>query len=401
MEISSTSRVSVQTVQETDFGVIPSVGNHRAMRVTGITLKPSQQFEDSMELRDDRQISDTVNVGENISGGLNFELSYREFDEQFAAALQGTWSVFGADGIGAVIPTSATFAASTLTAGAATSGSSLFTLLRPGQWVKVGGSSIAGQNAVWAQVSKTVVPTNVLLTFEGTPFTGLTGNGGTGVFLTTSILENGVTQRSYSIQQTMADINQFIVYRGCTVSKFTLDMKPKSKITGSFEYMGRDNVRSGVNQLPGTRAPSRTFDILNTSNNVGDLRSNGVPITDTYVRGFTLSIDNSLRARDALGMRGAASLGSGTAKITGTIEVYFTNGALYDKVINNTALSLSISVKDGSGNGYVIEMGKIKLTDIDPSASQIDQDIMLNIPFRALMDTTTGKTISINRIGVV
>ena len=137
MDISSTSRVSVQTVQESDFGAIPSVGNHRAIRVTGITLKPTQQYEDSGELRDDRQLSDTVNVGETVSGGLNFELSYREFDEQFAAALQGTWAVFGADGVGADIPTSATFTASKLTAGAPTSGSSLFTLLRPGQWVEV------------------------------------------------------------------------------------------------------------------------------------------------------------------------------------------------------------------------------------------------------------------------
>jgi len=84
------------------------------------------------------------------------------------ALMQSAYTVFGTAGVSAVIPTSATFTANTLTAGAATSGVNIWTNLVKGQWIKFAGSTIPGQN-IWAQISTTIDPTTTVLSATARP----------------------------------------------------------------------------------------------------------------------------------------------------------------------------------------------------------------------------------------
>jgi hypothetical protein len=400
MALGASNRVKIRYILETLFGVTPASGNPNDLRMTGESLDFNINTVKSAEIRSDRQITDLVPVGADAQGGLNVELSYQEYDKMIEAVLQGTWDPFGTNGVGAVIPTSATFAASTLTAGAATSGLNIFTKLVRGQWVKFAGSTIPAQNKL-VQISRTISPTTTVITFEGTPFATALGNGGAAVTLSSSRLVNGVTERSFTIEREHNDLAQFFAFRGMSANKLSLSFASGALVNGSIEFMGKDAVRSGVTSLPGTSVASKTYDITNAVSGVGNVLENGVPLTNTFIKSVKLDIMNNLRARDGIGVLGAVSIGSGEFDVQGTLEIYLADGTLYDKFINNQSTSLQFSVQDGSGNGYAFNVPKLKFRNAKVNAGSKDQDVMLSVPFDGLLDPVTGSMLIIDRFGVV
>ena len=162
--------------------------------------------------------------------------------------------------------------------------------------------------------------------------------------------------------------------------------------------MGKDAIRSNDTCLPGTPVASQTYDVMNAVAGVGNVLEGGSPLAGTFIKSLKLSVDNKLRARDAISVLGAASIGSGTLEVSGDIEVYLADGAMYDKFINNTASSITWTASDGDKNGYAFTFPKVKFKDAKVQAGGLDQDVMLMIPFTALMDVTTGKTVIIDKL---
>lgn len=264
MTFATTNRAQLRFIKEATFGTTPGSGNPNNLRMTGESLAFAFQTDTSKEIRSDRQVTDLIQTGASANGDINFEFSYAEYDPIIEAIMQSTYTVFGVNGVGAAIPTSATFAAGTLTAGAATSGASIFTNLAMGQWVKIAGSTISGQN-IWAQVSKTVAPTTTVLTFEGTPFTGATGNGGVAVTVSASRIANGTTLNSYTIERALMDAtpNQYFAYRGMCASKMSLKFASGSVVGGAFSFMGKDAKRQdNTSMMPGSPIASKTYDVM-------------------------------------------------------------------------------------------------------------------------------------------
>lgn len=218
---------------------------------------------------------------------------------------------------------------------------------------------------------------------------------------TSGRLVNGTTQRSFTLEKAFSDVGQVFAYRGMVASKMSLDLKSGSILTGSFEFTGKDSVRATATTLPGTLAASHTNDTMNCVKGVGTILEGGIPLANTFVKSLKLDLDNAVRAQDAVGVFGTAGVASGTLKVTGTLEVYFADGALYDKFLNNTATSLSFKALDGAGNGYTFTLPKMKYSDGKINAGALDQDVMVSLPFQALLDPTSGHTIIIDRIGAV
>lgn len=398
MPLASTSRVGLRIKPEAVFGTPVSASACYALRMTGESLKYGITTKASDEIRSDRQTSDLVITGATNNGGVNFELSYAEYDALIEAGLQGTWVPFGTNGVSAVIPTSATFAAGTLTAGAATSGVNIFTALQLGQFVKIAGSTIPGQNII-AQVSKTIPPTSTVLTFEGTPFTGLTGNGGAAVTVAAAQVKNGVVQRSFTLEKSFADISQTLTYTGMTVNKMSLALESGSMITGSFDFLGKQATSQAGSLLHATVTPSKTYSPFNGVNNVSNIYEGGSLLTGTFLKSIGLDIDNALRGHAALGVLGNAGIGSGTLALTGKLDAYFADATLYQKFLNNTSSSLSFRVNDASSNGYVITLPNIKYSDASIVAGGNGADVMVSMTYTAILDTASSSTILIDRVG--
>lgn len=399
MPLASSNRIGLRIKPESTFGTPVTAAACYALRTTGESLKYNLSTDTSKEIRSDRQVPDLILTDASVTGGINFELSYAEYDPLIEATLQGAWTVFGTNGVGAVIPTSATFAAGTLTAGAATSGASIFTALALGQWVKIAGSSIPGQNII-AQVSKTVTPTSTLLTFEGTPFTGLTGNGGAAVTVAAAQVKNGTTQRSFTVEKNFSDITQNITNVGMVLNKMSLALASGSMLTGSFDFMGKSSTIQAGTLLHATVNPSTAFSVMNGVNNVSNILEGGAALAGTFIKSLTMDLGNNLRAQDAIGTLGLVSVASGSIDLTGTVEIYFADATLYNKFINNTSSSLSFRMNDASLNGYVVTIPNIEYSDATIVAGGLNQDMIVSMTYTGLRDTASGNTIVIDRVGV-
>jgi uncharacterized protein YceK len=396
MPLASTSRTRVEYLLESVFGTIPGAGTPKSLRVTGESLDFAVQTETSKEIRSDRQTTDLVLVGASASGGVNMELSYNEFDPLMEATLMDTWQVYGTAGVGATF--SATFTTTTITAAVAPSGNSAFTGLARGQWFRLTAPTHANDGKFF-RVSSSVSPTTTVITVDAaTPLAAGTGIAGT--LVSTSRLTNGVNQRSFTIQRSFNDVNQFFAFRGMTASKMSLSFQSGAILTGMFDFMGKDAIRSNSTQMPAAPAASQAYDVMNSVVGVGQVMEGGALLTGTFIKSLTLDVDNKLRGRTAIGTLGNVDIGSGTLEIKGSMEVYLENGTLYDKFLASASSSLSLRATDPAGNGYIISMPKVKYNDAKVNAGGIDQDAMLSLPFTALMDPTTQKTIFIDRVGV-
>lgn len=303
MALAASNRAQLRYLEETVFGVTPA-GNGKELRMTGESLAFSLTKTESAEIRADRQVTDLIITSAAASGGINFELSYGEYDDLLAAALMGSW---------------------------------------------------AGDTLV-----------------------------------------NGVLQRQFTIERALNDVTQFFAYRGMTLSKMNLKWASGSITGGSFEFMGKDGVLSATTVM-GTPVASLTNDIMNGVSGVNGIKEGGSALTGTFIKSLDLTIDNSLRARDAIGTLGAISIGLGSFKVSGNIEVYFQDGTLYDKFLNNTRTSLEFRSQDGLGNGYTFSMPHVKYGDAKVAAGAKDQDVMLSLPWTALRDGVTGHTLQIVR----
>lgn len=395
MALASSNRAQVRFIPEVTFGVTPNTGNCTNLRATGETLAFEIQTTTSQEIRADRQITDVVQTGASTSGGVNFELSYKEYDPFIEAVLQGTWAHFGTAGLGTAAAVGIDSTAGTLTWGAAPTGSDALTNLEVGQWFKLIAPADAANGAYLKVASRT---STVITVDAATPIPGTgTRAGVAGVQVKSSRVKNGTTQRSFSVEKEFADVAQFFLYKGMTASKMSLQFQTGSILTGNFDFMGTVSARAGTTQLPGTPVASQAFDVMNAVSGVGNIYEAGVPLTGTFIKSINLDVDNALRGQDAIGTMGFVGIASGTISVGGAVEMYLADGTMYDKLINNTSSSLSWFVRDGSGNGYVITAEKVKFSGGGVTAGGLNQDVMLSMNWQGLMDST-GKTIAIDRL---
>ena len=82
----------LEGVDGANFGVTPTNPAFQTLRTTAIDLAGKPSTVVSEEIRDDRQISDLILVGQSTEGGFSAELSAGSFDSLLEAMLFGTWA---------------------------------------------------------------------------------------------------------------------------------------------------------------------------------------------------------------------------------------------------------------------------------------------------------------------
>ncbi len=92
-EFADSSGVVLSFIQESTWNTTPATPAMQKVRFTSESLTNNIQNVVSDEVRPDPAVSDLVQTGADVSGDLNFELSFgTEFDSLFEAALRGGFS---------------------------------------------------------------------------------------------------------------------------------------------------------------------------------------------------------------------------------------------------------------------------------------------------------------------
>lgn len=396
----STNRVQLRYIPEASWGTTPVTGNGINLRMTGESLDWTLTKQSDKEIRSDRQLSSTTTVDAQAAGDVKIHMQYAEYDKLFAALLQDTWTAFGTNGVGVTF--TADYTATTITASVATSGTSIFTALKKGQWflLRTGGAN----DKKLLRVSTSVAPSSTVITLDAsTPAT--IASAVTGCFLETSRLTNGVTMPSFTLEKSMGDVTQFLAYQGMCVSKFTTSFAAAALTEGTFTFLGKSATRAAVTTLPGSPVASQTYDIENAVSGVGQVWEGGAPITTTSIMKIDITIDNALRPQKAIGTLGLAGIGVGTFSVKGNVDIYFADGSIYDKFLADVYTSFTFSTQDTAGNGYVFTLPKVMLTSGKIQAGAKDTDLMATFTYECYADTgnadaTLRQTLFMDRIGV-
>jgi len=379
----STSRMQLSYVKESTFGTLETGSNLQILRHTSESLRQESDSQVSAEIRSDRQAADVVRTRLRALGDVNVELNYGDYDDLFAAALMDdAWSSVVTVGPATTLSTSDTD-------NSFNDSDSGFGSIEANQWIHVAGFTTAANNGYFKVVSATAAK---LIVSGGTLATEVAGDSVT-IKMGAEIV-NGTTLASYNIEKKFADLtNVYAILTGMCIDQLSLNIAADAIITGSFGFIGKDSQSAAASSGNGYDAVG-TNDVMSAVDNLTAVLENDAAYDMTAV---SLNLRNNLRERIEAGTLGTLELGVGMLNISGTLQAYFATSTVMDKFLDFTSSSISVVVEDADGNGYVIDLPKVKYTSGQRVAGGQNQDIIADMAFEAYREPTEGVTIRIAR----
>lgn len=403
--ITSSSLTQVRYIKETQWGETPVAGTTRELRITGETLNFNLTKDSSKEINRFRQVRSLAVTNAEAVGDINFELSYKEYDPFFESLMRNSWESAEVEipaGTVTLEPAAGDLPARkklTLTAPATGLDTSQFR----GGYVSMlddsGGSPVfvADVRVLDYEEDETGLtalffPSNADIALGA--FAGMT--------FSVDSLRIGNQQKSFTIEKNFTDSAQFFRFTGMQVSKMDLSLQDGNFLTGTFSFVGRRGNRADATALPGEPQPSFGGDSMSAVTGVTDVMIGGQLVSEkygTWIKELTMSFDNQLEGQTALGELGAVAVMSKTVQITGSMNLYLSDGSLYDDFVASVTNNFSFVVRDPAGNGYAFVFDKIDFNEMPANASAQDQAVMLEAKWTALMGADTENSLTIYRIG--
>jgi len=116
-----------------------------------------------------------------------------------------------------------------------------------------------------------------------------------------------------------------------------------------------------------------------------------------FFNSLSVNLDNALRGQEAVGTLGLIGVEAGRLQLTGSIELYFENSALFDKFRAATAFALTFQAQDAAGNVYFVTIPRAKYTSMEIVAGGTDQDIFASAQFEGIINSAGTYQYQISR----
>ena len=213
-----------------------------------------------------------------------------------------------------------------------------------------------------------------------------------------NVLVNGVTQSSLSFEKKFlvdtATYNYFR-YTGMVPNTMNLSIAAGEIITGSFDFMGKGGSVAATAIASSTYVDAAAENVLSASSHVGALSLGS--FATAKILNLNLSATNNLMSARVIGSLDNADIGAGQFNVSGSVEIYFEDKAVYEAYLNATEMALSVTMGSITAKKYTIELPRIKFSDGEVVASGQNSYVMANMSFQALGDPTEECTMKITR----
>lgn len=391
MSFATTNQTGVFIVEETTWGTTPATPALQELRLTGEGINYEIENITSDELRSDRMVSDTVQVGQTTSGNIDFELSFGTYDSLMESALYSAFVPIDSGNTSDVITAGASgsnLEISVSDTGTITLGSAYTIDVAVGQWVYLNNATTPANNNYYRV---TGVAGNVLTVSPSPDTTEVLEATST---LSSSRLRNapnaaGITEKSFTVQKVFNDttVPTYQNFTGMIADTMSLNFEVGSILSGSFGFMGRA-ADIGTSQIAGaTTVSATTTDVMNSVSNLNNIEFDDAD-TSASLLSMTLETTGNLRAQKAIGSLPSVGVGTGRLEITGSISLYFEDITEYNKFLQNTSFKVSFRVNDSAGNAYIVTLPKVKYEGMTMVAGGLDADIEMSGTYRALLGTS-------------
>ena len=385
----STNKTSLAYDKETVFGTTDDTPQFTLLPTTGGSPVNNITTAVSEVIRDDRQTDDLVVVDGDVSGDMNYELSYAPYEDFMGSVLMNS-----------------------VTKPIALAGVSVFTAVDDViSKALIEDSVSVGDVFKITSASEPEIDGEYVCTASGGgtaviyPATGATGDLIDLVVRATVIRQNGSSPiEGYTIRKTADNDGTpyYWYYRGCAINTMNFNFATGSILNGSIGIVGLTE-ETRLTGLTGeqTDIPIPAYSIMNSVTSVGVIRISGVTLGLCNFSNLDLTIDNQINAAKSIGVLGACDLAAYSLQVTGNTEVYFHNLDLYNKFLNSESFSITIIVTDTDGNTIGIDMPKCKFESLDTPISGKDAFLMQTGSFKALRDDTSDYMVKFSRIDAV
>lgn len=382
-----TSLMDFGYIAESTWGTTPSSPAFQLVRITGESLTSEKGTDSPQEIRADRQVPDLVETSRSVSGGFQGVLSYGEYDDFFAGAHGSTWET-AANNSGV----SATFSNSSSNI----TGTGIGTNVETGDVVRI----VSTINDGYFVVTNAVSANELTLSPAPSDETATAA-------LYSQRLGMGSTCSPFSFIKRFTDIangtsGKHVLYNGCVIGGYQLSVNAEGFIEVNFDVMGRGTVSSDE-----TSPTSATFtavggnEVMSAASGIGTIYDNNSVIS-SGLTALSVNVNGNLRNKPQIGSLYPYGVGLGTFTVDGGMTAYFTNDTLLTKMLNNTATSLWFVAYDNSsspttGNAYAWRVNRMKYASAGPGASGPNQDVLEDINFTGIYDSTVGYAVSMFR----
>lgn len=398
MTFGTTNAVALRYIAETTWGTTPSSPALQNLRYTSESLNYNAEFIQSEEIRSDRMSTDVIQVSSSSDGDINGEWSYGTHDDFIEGAMLEDWVTTGST-VSSATDIGVTKTGGTPNTWVLTSTTTDYTTQSwaVGQFLRVAGFSTAG--TFYCEIAATPTANSVSVY----PLTDVaTEAAGDSVTITPmNYIRNGTTKKSFTIQKEFTDLTtpEFFNFAGSRVSTWGLELATGSILTSSFGFIAKDGQMTETQFSGASTVAANTNTVLNAVDNVAAIAFDGDPGANTYYfNALSFTMDNSLRGQEAVGTLGFIGVEAGRLNITGSLELYFENSALFDNFRATTAFSLSFLAQDAAGNSYIVTFPRCKHSNMEIVSGGSDQDVFASAEFTAIINTAGTYQVQVSRV---
>jgi len=382
MAQAESNRVDIRISSETTWNETPSGPTMASLPYTSETLSYEKRTVSSNIVRSDRLTDDVIEVGAGSAGEVNIEYKFSDFESLMLAALGASaWETATFTGAANL-----SFAVSGGGTQVLTAPASTWDNFDIGAYVRVSGAD-AANNGVFLITAKTS--------------TDLTINNATGTVqasssatVTQKMARTGTTKSSFLIEKQFGDIDEYISFRGMRVGTWSMNVEAEQIITGTFGFVGA-GAFSATSTISGSVNPAGSLSVASATANMGRIMEGGVALT-TAVRAVRFTLNANPRQLTAVANKFPIGINLGSFEITGTVEAYFEDLALYDKFVDHSDTSLVFEIDSPEDDRTIFTISNMKFTNAAPVGAGLNQDVMVTLDFIAKRDATSNAMMQVD-----
>lgn len=379
MPSASSGRLAI--IEEVTYGVTPA-GNLQEIGFNSETLQKQVNNVESEMIDSGEMVTEVKKVGVGAQGDISMEMVLDNDDLFLQGLMKNSYDTYSITGSDMSIVATGNKIVSSYTD---------FSLsLDPGMFVKVEGFS----NNDFNRPIKIISVAEHELVVAG--MTLVNESAGASITISGKKLTNGVTLRSFSIEKSFKDqagSDVFFKYLGACVNSLNISMPQEDKITLGYNIMAKDEELSDTTIGTGY-IEKVSGEMMDSANNIVYALLGNSEIVPSAIS--ALNIENNLRMQKGVGSKYLIGIGKGKQRVSGTLEMYFSSKALYNKFSNNTEDTLDIVIQNSDGSKWmVLSIPRVKYTTHPVNLSGTEADILSSVEFTGIKDPDKAYQIAI------
>lgn len=206
-----------------------------------------------------------------------------------------------------------------------------------------------------------------------------------------NVLKPGSVQKHFSFEQEFQDLTKFRVFKGMMFNTLDVETTTDNYVKATFKLLGYNSTAfTGTSVASVSTAVTSKASFFHEGGTFNEGGSSYGAFTDVK-----FSINNNAAANNTLGVTGVRSITAGRFDVTGSMTALFEDETIYNKFVNDTESTLSVTFVDGT-TSLTFEFPKVKYTQASIPVSN-NGVITVQLSFTAIYDDASTSTLTVTR----